>query len=206
MNTLAGILGQGGGDFPVWSASLTVMQYQIVRSPLDGELYSRSAATGTSATDPADDIVNYRAESYKRWTAIVCDATPRSPGGAFAVGTKMASTPVVSVGVRTLCLEMLGRGMVDFMAVSRGGGSGPMRVELVIDGRTVYDGTHTYSTAVQWSTFLGNVTMNGSGQLDTPIDASNAIEFKRHLRLYLTPTTTSFTVAGSIAYKQRSQA
>lgn len=206
MNTLSGILGQGGSDFPVWSASLTVMQDQIVRSPLDHELYSRVAATGSSATDPADDIVNYRAESYKRWTAFVCDATPRSPGGAFAVGAKKVSTPVVSVGVRTLCLEMLGRGMVDFMAVSRGGGSGPMRVELVIDGRTVYDETQTYSTAVQWSTFLGSVSLNGSSQLDTPIDASNAIEFKRHLRLYMTPTTTSFSVAGSIAYKQRSQA
>jgi len=101
---------------------------------------------------------------------------------------------------------MLGRGMVDFMSVSRGGGSGPMRVELVIDGRTVYDETQTYSTAVQWSTFLGSVSLNGSSQLDTPIDASNAIEFKRHLRLYMTPTTTSFSVAGQIAYKQRSQA
>lgn len=206
MNTLSSLLGQGGGNWPLWSPTRIVLQDQIVRSPLDHELYSRTSATGSSATDPADDIVNYKAESYKRWTAIVCDATPRNPGGTFAVGTKKVSTPVVSVGVRTLCLEMLGRGMVDFMSVSRGGGSGPMRVELVIDGRTVYDETQTYSTAVQWSTFLGSVSLNGSSQLDTPIDASNAIEFKRHLRLYMTPANSSFSVPGQVAYKQRSQA
>ena len=206
MSEYSDFFGGGSGSSSVWASGMTVRQWQTVRSPLDGELYTRTASTGGGTTDPADDITNYRAESYKRWTALVCDATPRSPGGAFAVGAKKVSTPVVSVGVRTLCLEMLGRGMVDFMAVSRGGGSGPMRVELVIDGRTVYDETQTYSTAVQWSTLLGSVALNGSSQLDTPIDASNAIEFKRHLRLYMTPTTTSFSVAGSIAYKQRSQA
>lgn len=206
MSEYSDYFGGGSGSSSVWASGMTVRQWQTVRSPLDGELYTRTASTGGGTTDPADDIVNYRAESYKRWTAIVCDATPRNPSGTFAVGTKKVSTPVVSVGVRTLCLEMLGRGMVDFMSVSRGGGSGPMRVELVIDGRTVYDETQTYSTAVQWSTFLGSVSLNGSSQLDTPIDASNAIEFKRHLRLYMTPTTTSFSVAGQIAYKQRSQA
>lgn len=205
MNTLSSLLGQGGGNWPLWSPTRIVLQDQIVRSPLDHELYSRTSATGSSATDPADDIVNYKAESYKRWTAIVCDAELRNPAGSFAIGTKKISTPVVAVNVRTLVLEMIGRGMVDFMAVMRGG-SGPMRTELVIDGRTVYDDTKTWSGAVQWSIFLGNASMSGSGQLDTPIDAGTPIEFKRHLRLYMTPSTSSFSGPGQIAYKQRSQA
>ncbi|MBO0990974.1 hypothetical protein INR38_17845 [Delftia sp. SD018] len=205
MNTLSSLLGQGGGNWPLWSPTRIVLQDQIVRSPLDHELYSRTSATGSSATDPADDIVNYKAESYKRWTAIVCDAELRNPAGSFAIGTKKISTPVVAVNVRTLVLEMIGRGVVDFMAVMRGG-SGPMRTELVIDGRTVYDDTKTWSGAVQWSIFLGNASMSGSGQLDTPIDAGTPIEFKRHLRLYMTPSTSSFSGPGQIAYKQRSQA
>ncbi|QPR34464.1 hypothetical protein I6G96_26685 [Delftia acidovorans] len=205
MNTLSSLLGQGGGNWPLWSPTRIVLQDQIVRSPLDHELYSRVAATGSSATDPADDIVNYKAESYKRWTAIVCDAELRNPAGSFAVGTKKINTPAAAVNVRTLVLEMIGRGMVDFMAVMRGG-AGPMRTELVIDGRTIYDDTKTWSGAVQWSTFLGNVTMNGSSQLDTPIDAATPIEFKRHLRLYMTPSTSSFSGPGQVAYKQRSQA
>lgn len=204
MNTLSGILGQGGGDFPVWSASLTVVQFQIVRSPADGELYTRTAATGTSATDPADDITNYRAESYQRVTALVCDAVPRSGGGVFATGSKKTVLPGIATGVRTLALEMLGRGSLDFFAAQRGA-PGTMRVEVVIDGRTVFDETRTYADSY-YSLIVGSVAPNASGQLETPIEG-NGVGFRRSLRVYVTPPAASMPAnTGGLAHKSRSQA
>ncbi len=204
MNTLSGILGQGGGDFPVWSASLTVVQFQIVRSPADGELYTRTAATGTSATDPADDITNYRAESYQRVTAIVCDAVPRASGGLFATGSKKTLLPAIATGVRTLALEMLGRGSLDFFAASRGA-SGTMRVEILLDGRTVFDELQTH-TSGYYSIVVGSVAPNSSNQLETPIEG-NGVGFRRSLRVYVTPPAASIPInTAVIAYKSRSQA
>lgn len=204
MNTLSGILGQGGGDFPVWSASLTVVQFQIVRSPLDGELYTRTAATGTSATDPADDITNYRAESYQRITALVCDPVPRPTGGQIAIGSKKTSLPAIATGVRTLALEMLGRGSLDFFAVSRGA-PGTMRVEILIDGRTVFDDLRTYADGY-FSIIVGSVAPNSSNQLETPIEGAG-LGFRRHLRIYATPPSAAIAAStGVLAYKSRSQA
>ncbi|ROR02069.1 hypothetical protein EDF72_1186 [Delftia acidovorans] len=204
MNTLSGILGQGGGDFPVWSASLTVVQFQIVRSPLDGELYTRTAATGTSATDPADDITNYRAESYQRVTAIVCDAVPRASGGLFATGSKKTLLPAIATGVRTLALEMLGRGSLDFFALSRGV-PGTMRVEILLDGRTVFNDLQTYADGY-YSIVVGGVAPNSSNQLETPIEGSG-LGFRRHLRIYVTPPSAAIVAGtGVLAYKSRSQA
>lgn len=204
MNTLSGILGQGGGDFPVWSASLTVVQFQIVRSPADGELYTRTAATGTSATDPADDITNYRAELYQRITALVCDAVPRPSGGLFATGSKKTLLPAVATGVRTLVLEMLGRGSLDFFAISRGA-PGTMRVEVLLDGRTVFNELQTYADGY-YSIIVGSVAPNASNQLETPIEG-NGVGFRRSLRIYVTPPSAAIiTGAGVVAYKSRSQA
>lgn len=44
----------------LWVSGATVAQYAHVQSPADGQLYVRITATGSGATDPANDATNYR--------------------------------------------------------------------------------------------------------------------------------------------------
>lgn len=66
MSDYSDFFGGGGGSAKLWASGMTVRKWQTVQSPLDGELYTRTAATGSGATDPADDITNYVAASYRR--------------------------------------------------------------------------------------------------------------------------------------------
>lgn len=69
MSTTSGILGLGG-SVQLWVSGATVTQWDYRKSPIDGEVYQRTAATGGGTTDPANDTTNYVAASYVRVSAL----------------------------------------------------------------------------------------------------------------------------------------
>lgn len=205
MSTWPGNLGMGGGDAQMWSSGLTVSQGQTVRSPADFELYTRSAATGSGSTDPADDVANYFGASYERTTGILASNTTKGLGGTFSTifaTFTVASLPVVGAGVRTLAFSLSGRGVLSGLAVTRGGSADTMRVELIVDGRTIYNVVQSYGASAVW---LGpGISFDtSSGVIGL---TSDAIQFRRSVAVYVTPTVTTGANAIQAAYRGRSLA
>lgn len=48
-----------GGGYPVWVSGQTYPARQILQSPADLQLYIRTTAAGSGATDPSTDTTNY---------------------------------------------------------------------------------------------------------------------------------------------------
>jgi hypothetical protein len=216
MPTLAEILGQGG-SVPLWFSGRTTMQWETVKSPADGELYTRKTATGSGATDPADDPTNYFAASYDR-----CAALPVRPGASF-VGVQGRDnyaygigrvTAAIALNTRTLVYSQTGRGSLGFLGVFRQDSSRGVRVEVLIDGRTIYDQTHTTSGSAQAITLLGLVFPGVPPALPAAGTVSDAFgypdpvgpKFRRSLQIYATPTAAAMTTFEPFCIATRSEA
>lgn len=187
----------------VWASGMTVAQGERVISPLDWEEYRRTAATGGGSTDPADDLTNYIAASYERATGILASNTTKGLGGAFSSifsAFTVASLPAVGAGVRTLAFSLSGRGTLSGLAVTRGGSTDTMRVELIVDGRTIYNVVQSYGPTQVW---LGpGISFDtGSGVIGL---TSDAIQFRRSIAVYVTPTVATVANAIQAAYRGRS--
>jgi hypothetical protein len=201
MTTLATLMGLGGGDWPMWTPALTVEQWATVRSPADGELYMRRAATGTSATDPADDIYNYSAVSYQR-TAARTSAGLAWRGGTsaslvYANNASRAAFPAVAKGVRTLVFSVNGRGAIDFLGVGVDSSSLYSRFEVIVDGRWMADyfGVFSSGTGI---TLIGSVApSNADNYGGLAVDDNLGIEFRRGLQVYATPDSALLLSAGA---------
>lgn len=203
MSTWASILGMGGGDAQIWSSGLTVTQGQTVLSPADWELYTRISATGAGATDPADDLTNYIARSYRRAAPFAAPTGRIAVGGSFATSGATRVAPVISAGTRTLLVSASGRGSLTFLgAANNNAGTKTQRWEIAVDGRVLLDASvaNDYGFA---SIFVGRTTMNSSGTEGTYAwEDYSPIEFRRSLSIYVTPTATTNT-SEYMAYRLR---
>ncbi|MBL8355529.1 MAG: hypothetical protein JNM01_11930 [Delftia acidovorans] len=194
MSTWAADLGMGGGDAQIWSSSLVVTQGQVVQSPADWEFYKRIAATGSGATDPADDTTNYIAASYRRTLALPSRAPfLTTAAGSYYAANLPATSPRISQGVRTLIFSATGRGVVGFFGIGCSN-AGILRVEMIIDGRTVYDSNVTMQGDNGW-TLIGR-TVNGVFASTNYPDYNALVdpyapEFRRSVAVYVTPTNNS---------------
>lgn len=197
MTTLANLLGQGGSGLQVWSATRTIKQWESVISPLDGEIYTRKTATGVSAIDPADDLINYIASSYVRTTSVGVPAilTAESVVAALTGATQANIPAAISSGVRTLVLEAVGRGALGFLSTRTSISTAiDVAVELEIDGRVVGSTIHrsTSTSGQSHSTFLGSavpgLAPNGVAvNRFFAMPQSAWVQFRRSMRVYYTP-------------------
>ena len=148
---------------PLWSSGMVVAKWQEVRSPLDGELYRRKTATGGGTTDPAADMTNYWAVSYQRPTAITnawsSGGAAMSGGGNYSTGSAnaMVSSPALSAGVRQVVLSVSGKGTLQVAGVHippAGASSVTVRLEVIVDGRPIFDATNNFASSSTISSFV----------------------------------------------------
>lgn len=188
-----------------WASGMTVKKNEIVKSPADNEDYERITATGGGTTDPADDTTNYLARSYTRVTSLSKgrhQSTASYGGAAGPSGATAATVGSIAVGVRTLALNITGRGSIQYLFAAKAE-SGNMRTEVLIDGRTVLDETTVYAPSTGFL-YIGDPAHNASvGDVAAykAIPVLPGVQFRRSLQVYLTVTTTPipYTSAG-VAY------
>lgn len=181
---------------------------QWVTSPADKEIYQRIAATNSSTTDPADDTTNYVARSYVRTAAIVGGGLISGVGAFTNIGFGSTKTNLAAIGVgtRTNILSVTGRGGIDYFAFFKGA-AGTTRIEIIVDGRTVFDQTNTFTTTNALLA-LGEIRPDSSGTFTlyaATFDAQG-IKFRRSLEVFLTNTATASTTSAGIAYHLQSEA
>ncbi|AVS67844.1 hypothetical protein C8245_21165 [Paracidovorax avenae] len=199
-------MGQGGGgSAEIWSASASIEQGALVISPLDKEVYRRVAATGTSSTDPADDLTNYVAASYTRTTAVPAGyVVPTNYPDQVRGITKTAQTNIAQ-GARTQVLSVTGRGQLlhvgNFRALSSGA-TGGSRIEVWADGRKVYDWEAVMANN-HYVSHLGSVYKVGD---DTIVAPSSPVVFRRSLVLWLTPTYVPWVSTEFVGHSFRTEA
>ena len=188
-NTLAKILGQGGGGLDVWASGKTVVQFDYVISPTDSEIYQRKTATGSSATDPYNDATNYRPVSVERLSSISnawSGGAWTNNGTSFSFAGAVASAPNLPAGARTSVLSASGKGSLDFAALSKPGTatiSGTIRAEIIVDGRTILDttfatpGNYNFAVLHGWAGPVGPSVLNTNAM---------ACPFSSSLQVFLT--------------------
>ena len=202
-------LGAGGGA-SLWISGVAVPKWGLVVSPLDGEVYRRTTATGAGTVDPANDVTNYFAASYRRVTALTTYAeldNVATSADNFANGaTKLNMN--IAVNVRTSLLNVTGRGVAQYLGVlkaAEGGG----RLEVLIDGRSIFDKTicaawpaaARYAAIVVGSSISGDISGNSNLAAYTALPEAG-VEFKRSLQVFYTPLTAA-TTTGTFAYMLR---
>ncbi|TDS74416.1 hypothetical protein [Comamonas sp. JUb58] len=199
-NTNTAVSNARGGP-NLWVSGVSVPQGAMVVSPLDGEVYRRLTASGSGATDPANDLTNYLAVSYRRVTALSATvfANGTAAAGSFANGaTKVAIN--LAVGTRGNLLNISGRGAVQFLGLTKASTNGG-QVEIYADGRTLFNDSVAPNNQ-EVAVFVGAFSGTTPGSTFVPayyaVPAAG-IEFKRSLQVYYTPATTSATV-GALAY------
>lgn len=178
----------GGASAPLWFSGMTVQKWQTIKSPLDGELYTRTAATGSGATDPANDLANYVAASYRRTGPLAVPPGTFSTSNAFVTYGATRSAPVISAGVRTLLVSATGRGSLTFLGASQSAsGTRTARWEVLIDGRAVLDQSIGISVN-QAFVVVGRTTMNSAGVEGVYAwEDYSPVEFRRSCEIYITP-------------------
>lgn len=187
-----------------WASGMTVRKNEVVKSPADNEDYERITATGGGTTDPADDVTNYVARSYKRTTTLSKGRgfTMTNYGGAAGpVGATAATMGAVSPGVRTLALSIAGRGTIQYLLAAKAE-SGNMRVEILIDGRTVLDETTAYSSGTG-ALYIGAPVYTAAASDSSVHRALPELagpQFRRSLQVYLTPIGTASYSSSGVAY------
>ena len=199
-------LGAGGGA-SLWISGVAVPKWGLVVSPLDGEVYRRTTATGAGTVDPANDVTNYFAASYRRVTALTTYAeldNVATSANNFANGaTKLNMN--IAVNVRTSLLNVTGRGVAQYLGVLKAAAGGG-RLEVLIDGRTIFDKTVgasslLYAAIVVGSSISGDISGNSNLAAYTALPEAG-VEFKRSLQVFYTPLTAA-TTTGTFAYMLR---
>lgn len=217
MSALSTFIG-GAGGAKLWVSGLVVKQWETVKSPADGELYTRKTATGGGTTDPADDVTNYFAASFERCGAMTVKPAAsflvnggNTGNSSYAYGIARVQPGVVSINTRTLIYSQTGRGALTFLGLYV---SGPKtwRVEVLIDGRTVHDASYTSTTSGSVCTLIGNVVSGtvpgGSAVSQEGFGYPDSLgpNFRRSLQIYVTPTAGTIAAADAFAIATRSEA
>ena len=217
MSELSRFIG-GAGGVKLWTSGLSVKKWETVKSPLDGELYTRKTATGSGTTDPADDITNYFAASFERCGAMLAKPTASflNNGGtasnlSYAYGIPRVQPGVVAINTRTLIYSQTGRGALTFLGLYASAAR-TLRVEVIIDGRSVHDASYSSTSINQVRTLLGNVVSGavpgGSGVSQEGFGYQDSLGplFRRSLQIYVTPTTGNIAADDAFAIATRSEA
>lgn len=177
------------GNPALWVSGATVAQRQLVLSPADDEIYRRKTASGSGTTDPADDLTNYVGVSLYRSPAIVnawSSGAPASLIGSLG-GVPSANIPVISAGVRTLAYSATGKGTLTHLALTASSPSSStnVRLELIVDGRTIFDATNTYANSTIRSVIAAGhyIDLGGGVSMLTP----TTIGYGRTVAVYVTP-------------------
>ncbi len=182
----------GGGGVTTWTSGMTVAQWQEVRSPADGERYVRKTAAGGGTTDPADDVTNYNASSWRRVSALATPTVANNGGSAGSIFTNAAlSAFTAGAGTRALALSISGRGSLKFFGVVNNvGAARTRRIEVIVDGRTVLDFTASYANSGYYAILVGQPGQGQAGATLYPAFAAldSDLQFMRSLAIYITPT------------------
>lgn len=198
-----------GGITPIWSAGLFVRRGWYVVSPADSEIYRRVTDSGTSGTDPADDLTNYVAASYTRVTAIprgyyIPTSYPENIRGI----TKTAQFDA-AVGNKYTALSVAGRGRLLHLGHYRSApaGSKGCNIELFVDGRRQYENEFNFTASHYAAHFGSAIRSDFGGGADISTPKTYGIEFKRSLVVLFTPTLGSWIGANDfIGYSVQSEA
>lgn len=207
----------GGNSIKLWASGVSVAKWETVKSPLDGELYTRKAATGSGTTDPADDTTNYFAASFERCGAMLVKPAASflsnggsSGNGGYAYGIGRVQPGVIGNNVRTLIHSQTGRGALMFLGLYAATNK-PFRVEVLVDGRSVLDATYPGVAANQVCTLLGIVTPgsnpSGLGATQEAFGYPDPLgpKFRRTLQIYVTGSV-GIAAADAFAIATRSEA
>ncbi|MBF9263401.1 hypothetical protein [Paracidovorax cattleyae] len=190
------LLGQGG-QADLWTAAATIEQGGLVLSPADREVYRRIAATGASATDPADDLTNYVAASYTRTTSLPAGYSVAMPYPDQVIGITKTAQANIAQAARTQVLTVTGRGQLLHVGNFRSANSGETagsRVEIWADGRKLVEWEAT-AAGPHYVCHLGNGIRSGDYLLAM---AGAPVVFRRSVAIWLTPTYRAWT--GSTEY------
>lgn len=182
-----------------WASGMTVKKNEIVKSPADNEDYERITATGGGTTDPADDTTNYVARSYVRTAALAAPRPANTNSGTISgLGLTTSTLTSLALNTRTSFLNITGRGCIGTLAISRGGTTGGLRVEILVDGRAVFDQVLIYGSNQQVYIYLGHIgPVTASYYPDTISASAKGIEFVRSFQVFLTPTNAGSGGAAS---------
>lgn len=186
----------GGGSVKLWSSGETVLKWDYRKSPIDGEIYQRITATGSGTTDPADDVTNYVAVTYPRATARPATSTREiATNSNGIIASVYVTVAAISAGVRTKILAATGRGSCSFLAWQANMGTANGRLEIVVDGRTIYDATQTMGAAPthQWCQIpVGSLINAGAATFNfLAIPDGAPLVFRRTFDVWFTPSATT---------------
>ena len=210
MSTSSQFLG-GGSSIQLWVSGATVTQWDYRKSPLDGEVYQRTAATGSGTTDPANDTTNYVAASYVRVSALssknAIDNLSNAPA-QFANNSVKVAINGITAGTRTQILNLSGRGAMAFLAVMKAAVDNA-RVEVIVDGITILDRTTTNSVDTLAYCLIGSPGSADPGigsvrPFAVALPDALPVIFRRTFAVWYTPATTASGVNATLAYDLRS--
>ncbi|UZV40223.1 hypothetical protein Acica_18 [Acidovorax phage Acica] len=189
-----------------WSAGTVFEQGAMVISPADREVYRRTAAAGSGATDPADDTTNYAAASYQRTTALPSGYTVSMPYPEMVIGITRTAQANIAQAARTQVLAVAGRGQLLHVGNFRSANSGETagsRVEIWVDGRKLVEWEAT-AAGPHYACHLGNGMRSGDYLLAM---AGMPVTFRRSVAIWLTPTYRSWGAASEyVGYSLRAEA
>lgn len=211
MPTLNNLDAIGGASAALWTSGETVTQWDYRKSPLDGEVYQRTTATGGGTTDPANDATNYAAVSFVRTSALsVKNGIDNNSSAAaqFANGAVKTAINGITAGTRTQVLNISGRGAMVFLALMKdatGGG----RVEIIVDGFTILDTVTATATASTAHLFLGAPGSGDPGSgvvrpIAFAVPEGGGVAFRRTFAVWYTPATSASGANAILAYDLRS--
>lgn len=146
----AAVAVSSGGKPPLWVSRMVVAKGAFVQSPTDFEIYCRKTATGGGTVDPADDTTNYFALTFERPGSIVNRWSSGAAADVYSY-TEFETTSsnlTLSAGVRTEILSLTGKGALTTIGLLQQQSQiRTVRLEVVVDGRTIFDATNAYAAA-----------------------------------------------------------
>lgn len=198
-----------GSSVSLWVSGSTVTQWDYRKSPIDGEVYQRTAATGSGTTDPANDNTNYVASSYVRVSSLpqrneFDNGTPNAV--YFFNGSVKSTIGAIAVDVRTRVLNVSGRGACGFFGLFKHNSGGGL-VEIISDGLTIM----SYNTSTA-NANCGHVLIGAPGQADvsttsfplyTAISDGCPVQFRRTFEVWYKPATNASGANATIGYDIR---
>ncbi len=179
----------------LWVSGMTVAQWGLVISPLDGEVYRRKTATGAGTTDPADDTTNYFAVSFERPGAIVnrWSAGAAADQYSYTEFETTSSNLTLSAATRTQVLSLSGKGAITALGLVQSQNQArTVRLELIIDGRTIFDATNSYAAVAgsQYVFAVGYPVRNPGASYTENINYQKLC-FARSLALWVTASVAT---------------
>lgn len=195
-----------GSSVSLWVSGATVAQWDYRKSPIDGEVYQRTAATGSGTTDPANDNTDYVASSYVRTSALP-QRTEFDNGAAssnvFFNGVVKSTLGVINAATRTQILSVSGRGACGFLGLFKNATGGGL-IEVIVDGITILSYNTTTTNANCAHVLIGSpasgLISTTSYPLYTAITDGSPVQFRRTFVVWYTPATSASGASALLGY------